>query len=152
MRGHTLLFPVALKTALDWVMCRVPRSDSATTGSSWLWFTTAEVRAEQANLVSVSVAHLFCTHDHSMVLWRPHRDGEGLEFSPLPRREAQRRRSPKTSPTGVLTYGWDTIQPWHSVRNAESTGPKRDTGGIQVHGTLGNSQVPLCHTWEVLGN
>lgn len=24
MRGHTLLFPVALKTALDWVMCQFP--------------------------------------------------------------------------------------------------------------------------------
>lgn len=103
----------------------------------------------KVNLVSVSVAHLFCTHDHSMVLWRPHRDGEGLEFSPLPRRQTQRWRSLKTSPTGVLTYpwGWDTVQSQHSVSKGESTGPKRDTGGIQVHGTLGNSQVPLCHTW-----
>lgn len=50
MRGHTLLFPVALKTALDWVMCPVPRSDLVTTGSSWLWFTTAGVRAEQSEL------------------------------------------------------------------------------------------------------
>ena len=24
MRGHTLLFPVALKTALDWFMCQFP--------------------------------------------------------------------------------------------------------------------------------
>lgn len=42
MRGHTLLFPV------DRVMCPVPRSDSVTTGASWLWFTTAGVRAEQS--------------------------------------------------------------------------------------------------------
>lgn len=101
----------------------------------------------KVNLVSVSVAHLFCTHDHSLGLWRPHRGGEGLEFSPLPRRQTQRWRSPKTSPTGVLTYWWDTIQSRHSANKGESTGPKRDTGGIQVHGTLGNSQVPLCHTW-----
>lgn len=101
----------------------------------------------KVNLVSVSVAHLFCTHGHSLVLWRPHRDGERLEFFPLPRRQTQRWRSPKTSPTGILTYWWDTIQSQHSASKGESTGPKRDTGGIQVHGTLGNSQVPLCHTW-----